>query len=199
MHPVPALKILLLFLAVAITASAAQAFNCCRAADVTDDGWVNTADLAEIDACMGLIDPRKDLDGSGVVDEGDRNRIQSFVDNFGNLDCSTYCRADLDGDGAVGDADLAIVLEVLTGQICGDLLECEPGEPVCARSACLAADFNKDGRVDTNDQWFLRAEWGACPGLPMHAFIRGDAPNPCAEDPDTPESSGSSSQSPGSL
>ncbi|MHC4415638.1 MAG: alginate lyase family protein [Planctomycetota bacterium] len=58
---------------------------------------------------------------------------------------SAACRADLDDDRAVGNADLLILLMAMGT---------DPGGP---------PDFDRDGTVDSHDLMYLMARWGLCP------------------------------------
>ena len=71
---------------------------------------------------------------------------------------SSIWRADANLDGAVNQADLAILAASLR---CG--------------GADLRADFNQDGKVDGKDWAVLNEEWGAV-GTPAKAPRAGHAP-----------------------
>ena len=96
-----------------------------------------------------------DIDGDGDVTEPvplDLDRRERVVDTsgfgFGNVDLGAFewqpCRADLDGSGAVGFADL------------GELLASWGMCPGCA------ADFDGNGKVGFEDLSYLLARWGPC-------------------------------------
>ncbi len=59
------------------------------------------------------------------------------------------CPADIDGDGAVGSGDLAVMLAAWGSP-------CPLAAPMCA------PDLNEDGNVDSGDLAVLLAAWGAC-------------------------------------
>lgn len=155
---------LFLLLSAVAAAPAAWAFNGCCAADITDDGEVDADDLYELQLRVGEPFPRGDLDASGVVDAGDFELLQEFMD----VECWTVCPADLNHDGLVDAADRT-ELETYLGQDCADPDDCP-------------FDLNADGTVDETDLWFLLDSTGPC--VHFAAERLGDPPNPCADDPD---------------
>jgi len=116
----------------AASASPVLAFDGCSAADVSGDGQVDFLfDLNPIIAATGTIDPRLDLDGSGLVDTPDVLMVFGFI-----FRTCTGCTADLDGNGVVDAADR-------------DLLEAAYGTD-------CRLDMDRDGTVDDEydlDTW----------------------------------------------
>jgi len=105
--------------------------------EVTGDAGALTAACVELttapDCNANGIDDALDISGGASVDaDGD-----GVPDECG-------CRADLDGDGAVGGADLA--------QLLGAWGTCD---------SC-AADLTRDGQVAGDDLAMILSAWGAC-------------------------------------
>lgn len=83
--------------------------------------------------------------GSVTATTGERGTPGSYNPNA----CGSACPADLNGDGAVGPADL--------GQLLGAW-----GSPGCGGSKPCPADLNGDGNVGAADLGALLGAWGPC-------------------------------------
>ncbi len=133
------------------TAADAFGFNiapsgtCLSIVDTDGDG-VADAD----DNCPSIANPgQEDFDGDGVGDVCDNcptvaNADQADANGNGVGDaCESSCPADLDSNGAVDAADLAVLLGSWGG-------------------AGGASDLNGDNTVDAADLAILLGSWGAC-------------------------------------
>ena len=92
------------------------------------------------------------LAGTRVCGNGDWQIDGSWIDDGGNRisdSCPPWCPTDLNDDGIVDGADLAVLLTQWGGT---------GGE-----NACLAADFDDNLMVDGQDLATLLAAWGFCP------------------------------------
>jgi hypothetical protein len=148
-----------------LSASAPAAINGCLVADLNGDGTVDELDAEEVEADLGLASPRKDLDGSGLVDDADVALAWSY-----RKACPLHCLADVDGDGEVGEVD-RLWVEAFAGFDCrGDLnrdgqicprdagvMNAYLGSPTPLSPSAARADLNEDGVVDQQDVEILRA------------------------------------------
>jgi Dockerin type I domain len=147
----------------------ARAFDGCSAADVVADGVVNWDDLEWIDEGIGAGShcPRRDLDGSSLVDPADRAILMGF---FGRT--CTYCSADLDGNGVVDGGDRQLCEADLgldcrpdldrngtVGATDEDLVEAYLGVSTAGTPAARA-DLDGDGDVDETDRSLVAAAAG---------------------------------------
>ena len=163
------LRGLVLVASLAVAVLPANAFDSCRAADFNDDGLVNVFDILIYTSAVNTVDPRVDLDGSGLVNEEDYPFIEAF---FGQT--CTGCTANLVDVGAVPgldrvptvDGDDRAALEAAYGTDCRgdlnrdgtvdqdgdiDLFVFYNGRPAPVGSPEARADFNGNGVVDTFD------------------------------------------------
>ncbi len=129
----------ILWLALALR-QGAWALDGCRAADVSDDGVVDQADVDIVISLLGSASPRVDLDGDGAVSDADL----AIVSGFSGTTCPT-CAADLSANGNVCAED-RLILEDAYG------LDCRP-------------DLNRDGQVDGLDVALLEAYAGSALSL----------------------------------
>ncbi len=126
-------------------------FGVCGDDDVNDPGTELHVDDVTLcwtpdDQSSGLMD----FAGCGPICDACEPTTTNFVPNCGsprgtNPACELCCPWDLNDDGDVGPADLAILL---------DAWGANPGSP---------ADFNCDDVVDAADLAELLDHWGACP------------------------------------
>ena len=114
--------------------------------DIFSDGYVDTIDVVIL---LGAWGPCNE-DTFGTADKGPERSIalaarpNSLVIDSGQGSEDT-CSGDLNGDGEVGPADLAIVMAGL-GSTCDN---------------CLA-DVNGDNEVGTLDMVIVLSQWGPC-------------------------------------
>ncbi|MBX3355411.1 MAG: hypothetical protein KF724_06905 [Phycisphaeraceae bacterium] len=115
--------------------------DACAIHDIDQDGSITLADFALLLAVYE--DPNGDCNGDGISD------LEAILLGAPDLDgdgipdgCGRVCVGDLDGNGAVNGADLAIVLGAW-------------GTP--------AADLNGDGTTNGADIAVVLGHWGACP------------------------------------
>ncbi len=124
-------------------------------ADSNGDGLVNAADTSPGQTLVGYDDwsnLRFALGGSSNYSNGVHGAVlptgsemtKEIHDALSVITGDEDCIADLNGDGAVGSADLAVVLGSW-GQ------------------AGVAADLNGDGAVGSADLALILGSWGACP------------------------------------
>jgi len=110
--------------------------------DVNLDGVVDSADRAIATDAANFNMPggwaQGDMNGDGFVDQTDVDIIDGVVDP-----CAASCAGDLDGTGAVGSGDLAILLAAWG-------------------SSDAAADLDGSGTVGSGDLAVLLAAWGSC-------------------------------------
>lgn len=177
---------------IALTAAPGAAYAAHCAADLQNDGTVDTVDLNILLGCWGrTTNPcaGADFNGDGEVGCFD---LEYLLSNWG--DCP--CAGDLDGDGQVGSADLALLLAdwdhdcrydltengfVDDGDI--DALQCLWGtsgplgdfdgdgdvgttdllELLVHHGEDCRADIDHSGSVGTTDLNLLLAAWGTCP------------------------------------
>ena len=101
--------------------------------DINLDGQTDSADLAIIQANMGLdclkMCTRADLNRDGKIDSAD---LALLTNQTGTCTDSIFCSGDLDGDGKVDDHDIAIISR-MQGTTC---------------TASTSHDFNGDGKSD---------------------------------------------------
>ncbi len=164
------LRVLALLFVLAVAAWPAAAFDGCRAADVDGNGFINIADVSDIIAAIGSLDPRLDLDGSDdLVDLPDalmaighvfRTCTDCTADLDGDLDVDgddrdlleaafgTECRADLDRNGIIEENDADLAVEYFKN----------PGIPL--RPPAARADFDGNGVVNLNDVLFVISNFG---------------------------------------
>ncbi len=149
----------------------------CHAADVTGDGRVDSIDFDLVLTAASAVPPvqcrRKDLDGSGFVDDPD----VAIVDSFLGLDCGITCPADLDDDDVIDENDRQILLNTFDRDCRADLtrdstvdefdlevmdayLSAPPDPDPPLPENVARADFDGDGDVDSVDRDLLIAAYG---------------------------------------
>ncbi|MCH9648109.1 MAG: hypothetical protein K0U98_07720 [Deltaproteobacteria bacterium] len=168
--------------------------------DLDGDGFVTEADVLLVQryarpcedcpsiACNGCP---ADFDGSGLVDEEDREDLLRalghdcrFNLNRDGLICPwdlrlfgaylgspeplsvAAARADFDGNGQVNETDMYMLSSRIPENP-------EDWDRLCAR------DLNHDGIVGADDLWFLLAEWGSCPEENGHGERAQSKPDVC--------------------
>ena len=109
--------------------------------DVDLNGVVDASDRSIAVANLGMPGgwDQGDMNGDGMVDMADLDIIDGLVDPCG----ATACTGDLDGSGAVGAGDLAILLAAWG-------------------SAGGPSDLDGSGTVGSGDLAILLAAWGPC-------------------------------------
>jgi hypothetical protein len=113
----------------------------CAVADVGQDGDVDAEDVELFRQALGL--PQDDCNRNGVPDLLDLVAGTSKDADFdGRPDECVACPGDLDGDSAVGAADLAMLLAAW-------------GTP--------GADLDADGTTAAGDLTLMLSAWGNCP------------------------------------
>ena len=159
----------------AAAAQPAQAWNGCRAADVSGDGTVDRADVAQVESLIGLPDERADLDGDGVVSPADLVIVARYEEmirrGFREILCPV-CPPDFDCGGEIGSADRQH-LEAAYGRDCRPDLNRDGficpwdrkllleylGPPPLSEVAARA-DLDGNGAVDLNDLQVLDGRIG---------------------------------------
>ena len=156
--------------------------------DLNGNGHICGADLAVLHGHWGACSVcPADLDGSGEVDEADRQALE--------LDSGLECHSDLDRSGVVGEHDLQILQLAMSGNphpdtdpradLDGNGLYDEADLDLLLADFGLdcRADLDHNGRVDRGDLWLLLGAWGPCapapePPWPVSA-IEGRPPEQC--------------------
>lgn len=146
-----------------LSAAASASIDGCRVADVNGDGTVDEQDRDAVEAEIGLVSPRMDLDGSGLVDDADVALAWSY-----RKACPMHCLADIDEDGTVGEIDRLWVEAFVgfecpgdlnrDGQICprdSGVIVAYLGSPTPLSPSAARADLNEDGKVDRVDAEIL--------------------------------------------
>ena len=110
--------------------------------DLNADGTVDAADRDLLESAFGR-DCRTDLTRDDTVGENDVEMAQDYFASEAPVPHSAEARSDFDDNGVINVFDILTVINDVG-------IDCR-------------VDLNKDGRVDTNDLWFLLASWGACP------------------------------------
>ncbi len=114
----------------------------------TEDRTINDACVAcsatEFDPCTAVIEFDADCDEDGVVDFAEIVFGSASDSNLNWIPDHCECLGDFDGDGAVGAADLAALLQDW------------------GASGNSVADLNVDGAVDGDDFSIFMSLWGVC-------------------------------------
>lgn len=111
--------------------------------DIFSDGYVDTLDVLILLSAWGPCN--EDTFGTAGKSVGRSIALASYSYSIHTDSEEASCSGDLDGDGEVGPADLAIVLAGLGG--------------TCKN--CLA-DVNGDNEVGTLDLVIVLSQWGSC-------------------------------------
>ncbi len=132
------------FLLTEVSNDGGQSWTSVQTTTSTDSAW----EMAEF-VVSGFVAPSAEIRVRfGVADAPEGSIVEAGIDDFEveQIDCGAApCDSDLDGDGAVGAADLAMLL--------GSWGPCED----------CPADFNGDNVVDAADLAQLLGAWGPCP------------------------------------
>jgi len=142
-----------------------------RRVDVNGDHVVNLDDVALVLANLGTIAGEElagDVNGDWVVDDVDGELVSATLG-------TSWPQADLNGDGAVGLADLNVILanfgdiygRQFLGDVNGDCRVDRADERIVRAtlgSVFAPADLDQDGTVDINDLGIVLATFGnTCP------------------------------------